>query len=397
MRIIDSRFRLIGEGAQEFAGHYGLAGHGQYAHDVTSAMVYQPAPGMQVLRKVGALNARPDGLGETVEQLQAKIETYARKLVAYYAIPSWLRWAWRKPRYTAWLRPAAAQIWGNECVAITNRLTADADTGDSIWAVGNEPNVFPSIEPEDYAAIFARYCRMVRAANPSAQILLGELFMTDLIPPEVRGRIFDLLIERGAREADALVSRDLGVLDGLLGSYDERVTRDVVRGVAGMLKARLFRYTTAQYLERVCKALPDDCAPDGIGLHAYPFWDPSGPTSRAKLIEVLLDVSRDCQAVVFARWGRSVRVHLTEFGNPQPALDGAGVVTVIGDMLDAFTQRTNLFQAWYLFKPTGTDKQLPLDLRPFSRFVDDAGYQWDGNPPLNDLGRMYLKRAGSLE
>lgn len=395
--------RLIGEGAAEAAPFYGLSGYGQYAHNVYDALQLDPPEGCQMLRKVAQLDNRPDALGETVADFQEKIKAYAERLAVYYALPSWLRWLRSKPKYSGWLRLDANAVWAKESISIGACVIRERESGRrSVWAVGNEPNaLLASLDPDAYAELFSYIYRQIKGHDPEAIVILPELFMVDLIPPDVRHKAADILYQKAVAAGqgaitDALKWYGLGDLAGLLKGFTKPVVENTVKEVSKMLQARLFRFGTADYLQRVLNALPADCVPDGVGLHAYPFWDPIGGTLLSSLMAVLNDVAEDCQDRVYARWGKMVPIHVTEFGNPNPELGEPQALEVIRACVTTFEQRPDLYAERYLFKFEQRDAQLPDELAPYSRCVDDPAYTWDGNPTLNSIGEFYLLEAAGV-
>lgn len=51
------------------------------------------------------------------------------------------------------------------------------------WFIANEPNMFPYLEPKDYAEYYARYCLFIKSLDPTARMLPGGLWMTSLENP----------------------------------------------------------------------------------------------------------------------------------------------------------------------------------------------------------------------
>lgn len=396
--MINPKAGLIGDGDRDAAEQYGLLHIGQYAHDVSQALQIEPPEGITVTRKVGLLNNRPpingqpDPNGETVERLEGKIEVYGPRLAKWYAIPRRLRTIAPKPKFP-WFKPDVGAIWAAEAYDVGQRVLQEMETGNrSLWVPGcNEPNgPLAHLDPELAADLWLLYQQQIKGLDPAACVMGPELFLTDAIPVAVRDRATDILLRRGYQEANAafeslLKSKGLRFLDDLLFGWDEAVIQNTIKDILNMFRTRVFGLTTPEYFQRFIDALPEDCPPDALTFHVYPFWDPAGSTSLEALLETASDAIQLCRAKAAIKWGKWLPVRITEFGNPSPELDEAGALEVLKACVEHF-ESLDYVAGYHFYKFRGRDKQLPEDLQPFSCL--------SANGELNSLGRDYFGRAG---
>ena len=75
-----------------------------------------------------------------------KLYAYSLRLTKYYANPAWF---FGKPQFT-WWTPQPTSLWTNEMDQIRAAINRDRQNGSylNIWEIGNEPNMFPLLEPK---------------------------------------------------------------------------------------------------------------------------------------------------------------------------------------------------------------------------------------------------------
>lgn len=424
---------FIGEGEKEFAQKFGFRYYGLYGvqndpgnptsvHSLNEAN--DPPPGKNVIRKVAQLNHRQDGLGYTAVQFQESLKAFAQRRASWYANPFW--W-WSAPQYS-WWSPDPGNLLKNERREIRNTINRDRLRGSrsNIWEIGNEPNLFPFMEPAAYARIFELYYREIKAMDPDARIALGSFFMPELIPDDARDYIGHLIMIKGSEEYDKAVDSwwnkqkeyaGAAAWTGTLGlarwaslgleKWGAYAAERAARDVKNMLMRKLFGRSSAQYFQEVLNALPPDITPDLISVHPY-----MGDFKKRYPASNLLDIMersigemrnhaaskrtypRYCDDGSCRQGGPGFFV--TEFGNINPSMGEF-------DMADRMHQILHRFQSlgmqgWLWYKPVGNDKQFEMFQGtvggfPLTQLVR-PGFQWDAARTIecadfNYLGQTY--------
>ncbi|MFC1586440.1 T9SS type A sorting domain-containing protein [Fibrobacterota bacterium] len=383
--VPDPAFALTGTGGLPFAQKYSIPYYvlegnyptvGNIFHSVNSLL--DPPDGHNVVREVAKLDVRNDGLGESYEQFRVKLEQYATDLTVWYLLPAFLRGP--KPVFT-WYQPNAAALTAAESLQIVETMrrekAASPPITGTVWTIGNEPNMFPSITPQEYAQIFTSYYNIIKNEDPAAQVALGELFLYEL-DPDLRAameRILEQEFEAMGGLADAALS-------------DVKTT----------LFGRFYQYTTGEYLATVLDALPASVTPDYITLHAYPFFETDAASMLAQLSSAA-QTSLNAVLTVMAERNLTMPVWITEFGNIQPTLNAAQAAAQTDTMIQVFQGNASI-EKWFYYKPTGMDDKLALfndGQEVLTRLATSGDFApVDGNfacTELNEIGLLYYLRA----
>jgi hypothetical protein len=384
----DARFALVGTGGKPLAqklgvpyyaleGNYGASGSTFSSVDSLN----DPPAGHKVLRKVAKLNVRNDGLGQSNAEFEAALGAFTQSLVAWHSQRQGPR-----PVF-AWYNPNAAAVAMAESLQIIRTIRREktrnpAVTG-TVWEIGNEPNLFPAILPADYAAIYARYHRIIKREDPSAQVAIGPVFVREVamdLLPRLHESLTQGLIQRG------------------VGSPGQPLFDSVDADLWKTVSSRTLSLGTGDYFAQVMAAIDTSIRPDIVSLHVYPYEDRTpvlGDADRKRILDSLADTL----SARMLRRGIAAPLWITEFGNVNPSLNDEQAAAQASALIDVFTANAK-FQKWFYYKGTGSDQQLaglPGIAAPLTRLVKDSAFNpVDGNFPcgrLNAIGRMYYLRA----
>jgi hypothetical protein len=386
----NEHFGFVGTGGRAFAEKFDLPYYtleGNY-HPSTGNLfssvhpANDPAPGKQVVREVAKLNVRIDGLGESNGQFQTKVNAFSQALVTWYLSGS----IGTKPRYTWYLPDVVALASAEESQIVAtmdrekNRMPPITGT---VWEIGNEPNLFPALTPQSYAALFTLYYKIIKTKDPNAKIAFGSLFLREPaedLRPRMEETLRANLVTSGLVEGTALFNA-------------------VYEDIRLTLFSRIFASGTLEYTKACFAALDPKIQPDLFSVHVYPYDDrpPSLGVQqiKAKLDSLLLDLD-----TFFLTKGLKLPIWVTEFGNINPALNTPiAVATMASGLIDAFEDNPTIHK-WFYYKATGADQQftlLPNSAPPLTRLAVDSAFEpTDGDFPcgrLNAVGHMYFFRA----
>jgi len=240
------------------------------------------------------------------------------------------------------------------------RVFRNENSERSYWSIGYEPNWLPLLSPEQYAAYYTKYYRLIKSQSSSARILGPSLLLTSAIenPGEAAWQYIPELFRSilGALEED---------FKNLVISYFEQTD------------------CKAWYTEFLA-ALPPDVKVDVNDFHIFPMnaesqavdWD----SLRAKM---------DDMALFMRNASGADDVWVSEFGNG----DSRRTVDEVAELCHGFCQ---YFKAntvgidkwfWYLAKGTSPFYDIPLTPKPpISALLDK-------NNRLTKIGEAYLKEA----
>lgn len=392
----DPRFAFAGSGGRAFASKFGLsyysiegnymAGLGNLFHSANPA--FDPPRGMRVVRKVAKLNVRTDSLGETNAQFQAKLINYALDL------SSWYPHKWGKKPQFQWFRPKADSLIKEELDRIVETLRREKSlnppvTG-TVWEIGNEPNLFPAITPEEYAAIFDKYYQAIKSEDPAAQVALGPFFMPE--PAEDLKAKLAAMAEKTGADLKAKLSERVKA-SGLdrLGNPSYYVPH-IIGDIMTTLLSRVLADPTREYLRKVLEAAV--YRPDLITLHVYPY-DDRPPYLAPEDFSRLILSTMEGLADLCERENAPARFWITEFGNINQGLRAEQVAAQALDLMGIF-KRDHRIERWFYYKAVGADDQFALFSKgapPLTRLVADSTFSpADGNFPcsrLNLIGHAY--------
>lgn len=357
---------------------------------------------------IGMLGARVDLYGISQGKLANFLKNYTKDLVDWYFFHVF---STQEP-YLNWWAPRVADIIAEDSAQVVNCVKREMQKGitSTIYAVGNEPNLFPSMSPQDYAQLYSGYYRIIKRVNPHANVAMGNLFPTELVAPEDLDAIGSMMVTHGVNEynkaLDAFIaSKDDWIIATvflgtaglampayyLFSAYGELATKRAVRDLRDQIKYRLAtQYPTMRdYFKAVLNALPMNNAPDFVSYHIYAY-DQVAKWDDYKLSSQVYYSVRGCMIPFYEKYGYTPWHLITEFGNIVPDLSEYQLLQRTQDMTDVFTNKFRNYWTWtggpsgptnptyaaYFYKPFGIDDQftnLPIN-PPFSRMVSDPNF-----------------------
>ena len=427
----DPRFGFVGGGAQQFAhkfktGSYVTIGNhdnsGQI-QNLTLAATSNEWYFDEIVRRVATLDARKDGLGQTVNAFESGIKKWSEELYIWYNINkpdkiwNWLSGGEPKPTYT-WWKPNVAKLIAADSAQLEAAIRRDMawSRADRItYEIGNEPNLFPYIDPIDYADLYMAYARFIRKINPDAKLALGAYFMMEMFPDNAsKNKVIDLFEQKSHRQVN-----DNDYL-GLLNTFGQNLlnTDHVISTVVGNIQAKLFKYTTLDYHREVLNRISKqpEFTPTNLSVHIYPADVGDGtiisdnwfiPKAMDASEKMVLLTSRAFPAI---KKGEP-KILITEWGNINYKLTEKQVETrtfIMGNQLKDYDYWHEM--KWFYYKPVGVDAKaaalLPGQPAPFSRMISNINYNFPlvpqtlGEDPfpcrnLNNLGIIYYRLANN--
>jgi hypothetical protein len=314
----NSRLGFTGDGNEAMVDSLGLgrwyAVEGNYIRDSLSDGTWfqgpnslrpdrlLPSTGTRVIREVAKLDARADGDPNYIppQLVTDAITAFASRAVGHHSNPT------ADPIHSLRMpSPDPASLYASEAELIAKRIAADRAQAtpawpDTVyWEIGNEPNLSPWIKPTVYADIYNRYHQGIKSQSPEAMvgvsihdndIIQYELnyFIERTIEDSTEKRLSDTLSSDRVRAlvaAGLIVSTAVSgvgfvtLLGGylLLGDAVDDAERDTRNAVSRMFQQYTDNWddyalkSTRLYFRSVLQALPDNSAPDFIGLHTYPI------------------------------------------------------------------------------------------------------------------------------
>lgn len=405
----------------------------------------QPSGFHEVTETAKLLN-RQDGLGDSPSEDQGRVKDF---LVSAF---------WHQVRTAlfghplsgmSWYSPDGAALIQAEQPVIQDFLQRERAMQPfnpfySTWEIGNEGNMTPAITPRQYADIFARYYRAIKygpQGDPDAVLGTSQI-SNDLLLPGTETLTRQVFGQKIAHYDNLLYGGEAAIMGATLGSsfiwpvfsswafvvelgasaYVDVAYSRAKRDTRNCLIRRLKMtddgvwndQPTLPWFQTFLSALPDDVAPDYIGLHVYPLlfrnlngygldsalrsvdrqvrgmqlaWvDRFAATADAQRIHALaqadpaVDLTREI--VQTTQLGpRSVpAVWVTEFGNinaPGSGYDftNQDAADLVAGLWDHFSSNPNIHR-WFLFEPRRFDATL-ADVgivNPMTRMVKDTAY-----------------------
>jgi hypothetical protein len=194
------------------------------------------------------------------------------------------------------------------------------------WEVANEPNIFPYISPEKYAAYYEKFYRYIKSIDPTAKILNGGLFTSELIQgPDA---IFLNLIEK-----------NYGF------SFSGYGFESVILGI-------VTKYGTLEWYSRFIASLPSDVSVDVANIHLYPaapVFNPIGSVMN-EIDWPLIKTNIDFTARSIQEWGRAREVWVTEVGNIDDQRSEAFAADLTGFLSDYLVRNGAGITKWFWFR-----------------------------------------------
>jgi hypothetical protein len=247
------------------------------------------------------------------------------------------------------------RVFAQEAGWITDQIVAKKQLGRT-WEIGNEPNWFPLMRPEQYAAIYARYYRHIKSLDSTAHCMIGGLFLTEAIdnPHDV---------------VAAMIPVFLGIF------RDEMAT---------FISSSLFQYSTAGWYGAFSAALPPEVKVDIGNFHVYPMRaaDTAFDISHVQPhIEKLADNLN--ASGVSGIW-------VTEFGNIDWRRTEQEVATLCSGLSNYFKTNALGIDRWYWSRSIGYDKRFDaIGQKPVSALLAADG------TTLTSIGQAYQVASNS--
>jgi len=226
----------------------------------------------------------------------------------------------------------------------------------AVWEIGNEPNWFPLLRPEQYAAIYARYYRQIKKYDPAAKCMIGGLFLKEALdnPQEII----------------------LAGIPSFFGNFRNEL--------ATFVSASLFQTSTAAWFEAFRAALPPDVKVDLGNFHLYPM---GAQTAAFQISEVQPHIEK--LAASFKAAGVT-EIWVSEFGNIDWRRTESEAAKVCWELSNYFKANTVGIQRWFWSRSVGYDRRFDtIGQKPISALLATDG------KTLTTLGRIYKIAAES--
>jgi hypothetical protein len=223
------------------------------------------------------------------------------------------------------------------------------------WEIGNEPNWFPLMRPDQYAAVYARYYDQIKKLDPTAHCMIGGLFLKEAIdnPQEI--------IAAG--------------IPAFFGAFREEL--------ATFISASMFQTSTVAWYEAFRAALPPEVRVDFGNFHLYPM---HAQTTAFQLAEVQPHIEK--LAASFNAGGVK-EIWVTEFGNIDWRRTEAEAAKLCWELSNYFITNSVGIQRWFWSRSVGYDRRFDtIGQRPLSSLLAADG------KTLNTIGRIYKIAAG---
>jgi len=247
------------------------------------------------------------------------------------------------------------RVFAQESDWITNQIVTKKELG-KYWEIGNEPNWFPLMRPEQYAEIYTRYYRHIKGLDSTAHCLIGGLFLKEAIdnPHEVVA----------------------AMIPALFGTFRNEL--------ATFISASLFQTSTTAWHEAFRAALPPDVKVDIGNFHLYPM-----RASDTGFEIAAVQSGIEALAGSFTASGVE-KIWVTEFGNIDWRRTEQEVAALCSDLSNYFKTNGLGIERWYWSRSMGYDKRFDaIGQKPISALLADDGQT------LTSIGQMYQFASGS--
>jgi hypothetical protein len=249
------------------------------------------------------------------------------------------------------------RIFADESEWIREQIVEQKQVG-AYWEVGNEPNWFPLMRPEQYAALYTNYYHLIKSLDPTAQCLVGGLFLKEAL--DNPSEIVSLLIP------------------DLFGFFREELTKFITGG--------LFETSTVAWFEAFAAALPEDVNVDVGNFHLYPM-------KSAVPGFQLGEVAPHIEALAGSFTGHGIaEIWLTEFGNIDWRRSQQDVASLCWQLSNYLKSNTAGITRWYWSRSVGYDRRFDaIGQKPITALLATDGRT------LTSIGRIYMiaSRASS--
>lgn len=224
----------------------------------------------------------------------------------------------------------------------------------AVWEIGNEPNWFPLMRPEQYAALYARYYEFIKRLDPTAKCMIGGLFLKEAIdnPREIT----------------------LTMIPLLFGAFREEL--------ATFISSGLFATSTTAWLEAFYAALPTGVKVDLGNFHLYPM---RSAAATFQLAEVQPHIETLAQS--FAAHGAN-ETWVSEMGNIDWRRKTNDVALMCTQLTSYLKQNTVGINKWFWSRSMGYDHRFDtIGQQPISALLANDGVT------LTAIGQAYYTAA----
>lgn len=224
----------------------------------------------------------------------------------------------------------------------------------AVWEIGNEPNWFPLMRPQQYAALYARYYELIKRLDPTAQCMIGGLFMKEAIdnPREIT----------------------LTMIPLLAGPFREEFATFITSG--------LFDLNTTAWLEAFYAALPQGVKVDIGNFHLYPM---RAASPAFELAHVQPQIEALAQS--FATRGAS-ETWVSEMGNIDWRRNANEVALMCTQLANYFRRNNIGIKKWFWSRSVGYDHRFDtIGKQPVTALLGNDG------ATATAIGQAYLAAA----
>jgi hypothetical protein len=248
---------------------------------------------------------------------------------------------------------------------IRNWFRAHGTSKPLVFEVGNEPNVFPAMTPQMYAAYYTRWVEEIRKAKAQVAPEFGGSLDVKTMPAglwisEGEPSYLRNVLDQGVAVAIGRITISVPTGVGMCGSWFRYPCvkfrdYDLTPGVD--IKGRLYMDTRA-YLDQFLAAVPAGTIDYG-NLHFYPYVGPDSSYGENTMAPHLGNLR--ALASTYAARANSGQVWLTEIGNFNPFNEDDTIKKMMTPALTALkANEIPEITRFYWFKNQGEDKKLSM-------------------------------------
>jgi hypothetical protein len=248
------------------------------------------------------------------------------------------------------------RVFAAETAWIHDQIVGKKNLG-AYWEIGNEPNWFPLMRPEQYAALYARYYDQIKKLDPTAHCMIGGLFLKEALdnPQEI-------------------IAASIPVF---FGAFREEL--------ATFVSASLFQTSTSAWYEAFRAALPPEAKVDVGNFHVYPM---HAKETAFQLAAVQPHIEK--LAASFSAGGVN-EIWVTEFGNIDWRRTEQEAAQLCEALSNYFLVNAVGIQRWFWSRSIGYDRRFDtIGQRPISALLAADG------KTLTAIGRIY-KIAATID
>ncbi len=248
-------------------------------------------------------------------------------------------------------------IYAQEAAWITEQINVQHRRG-AVWEVGNEPNWFPLMRPEQYAAVYVRYYNLIKGLDPTAKIMLGGLFLNEAIdnPQEIVMTLIPPLLTDAMR-----------------------------REVAAFISNVMFEASAVAWFEAFHAALPPEVKVDIGNFHLYPM---RAASPAFKLAEVEPQITALCASFKRHQIGE---VWVTEMGNIDWRRSEVEVAAMCEQLSAHLKENTSGIAKWFWSRSVGYDRRFDsIGQQPVTALLANDGVT------LTRIGQAYQRAASRI-